>query len=180
MANSRLAGVRIFISRMSRIVTVVIALAPGLLRAQQQAPPAPVGPPGPQQESQQGPQQSEPGADPHAAEELAAQRQALGFLGYLDHGRYADSYSYTGMLIRNQLDREAFASKVEQARANAGALQSRELVDAGYTTSVPGAPEGQYVVLHYHSSFAKRPDTLETLTLALAKGYWRVDGWFIK
>src|ERR1700691_3835536 len=118
-------------------------------------------------------QQAGPADDPHAAEELAAQRQALGFLGYLDHGRYAESYSYTGMLIRNQLDREAFASKVEQARANAGALQSRELVDAGYTTSVPGAPQGQYVVLHYHSSFAKRPDSLETLTLALAKGYWR-------
>ncbi len=176
MSNSRLKGMHIYISRLSAIITVLIALAPGSLRAQQ----APPGSAGPQEPQQQGPQQPEPGADPHAAEELAAQRQALGFLGYLDHGRYADSYSYTGMLIRNQLDREAFASKVEQARANAGALQSRELVDAGYTTSVPDAPQGQYVVLHYHSSFAKRPDTLETLTLALAKGYWRVDGWYIK
>jgi hypothetical protein len=127
-----------------------------------------------------GPPQAEPGADPHIVEEQAAERQALGFLGYLDHGRFADSYAYTGMLIRSQLDREAFASEVEKARAGTGAIQSRELIDAGYATSVPGAPEGQYVVLHYHSSFAKRADTVETLTLAFANGYWRVSGWYIK
>jgi hypothetical protein len=131
-----------------------------------------------------GPQTNDPGpgpnVDPHTVEEQAAERQALGFLGYLDHGRFADSYAYTGMLIRSQLDREAFASQVEKARAGTGKIQSRELIDAGYATSVPGAPEGQYVVLHYHSSFAKRSDTVETLTLAFANGYWRVSGWYIK
>ena len=118
--------------------------------------------------------------DPHAAEELAAQRQALGFLGYLDQGRFADSYAYTGMLIRAQLDRDAFSAQIQKTRAGTGALQSRELIDAGYTTTVPGAPEGQYVVLHYHASFANRQDAVETLTLAFAKGYWRVVGYYIK
>jgi hypothetical protein len=162
---------RSFFLRLSASMIVLASLVLVPLLAQQASGPAPSGP---------APQQPEPGTDPHAPEELAAQRQALGFLGYLDHGRYADSYSYTGLLLRNQLDREAFASKVEQARANAGAIQSRELIDAGYTTSVPGAPQGQYVVLHYHSSFVKRPDTVETLTLVLSKGYWRIDGWYIK
>jgi hypothetical protein len=118
--------------------------------------------------------------DPHAADELAAQRQALGFLGYLDQGRYADSYSYTGMLIRTKLDRDAFSTQIQKARASTGALQSRELIDSAYTTTVPGAPEGQYVILHYHASFANRQDAVETVTLAFAKGYWRVDGYYIK
>jgi Protein of unknown function (DUF4019) len=126
------------------------------------------------------PQGAPEGDDPHIAEEQAAERQALGFLGYLDHGRFADSYAYTGMLIRAQMDREAFASQIEKTRLGVGALQARELIDAGYATSVPGAPEGQYVVLHYHSSFANRPDAVETLTLAFAKGYWRVSGYYIK
>jgi hypothetical protein len=124
--------------------------------------------------------QGPPQADPHAAEESAAQRQALGFLGYLDEGRFADSYAYTGMLLRARADREAFAAQIEKARAGTGALQARELIDATYNTSVEGAPEGQYVILHYHSNFASRPDTVETITLALAKGYWRVDGYYIK
>jgi hypothetical protein len=148
---------------------IVIALASAVPSFAQQAP---------------GPQTNDPGpapnVDPHAVEERAAERQALGFLGYLDHGRFADSYAYTGMLIRGQLDREAFASQVEKDRAGTGTIQSRELVDASYTTTLAGAPEGQYVVLRYHSSFANRPDTVETLTLAFAKGYWRVSGWYIK
>jgi hypothetical protein len=134
------------------------------LRAQQGPPPA-------------GAQQTN---DPHAPDELAAQRQALGFLGYLDQGRFADSYAYTGMLIRTQLDRDAFSTQIQKTRVGTGALQSRELIDAGYTTTVSGAPEGQYVVLHYHASFANRQDAVETLWLSLAKGYWRVVGYNIK
>ncbi len=114
------------------------------------------------------------------AEEQAAQRQALGFLGYLDHERYADSYAYTGMLIRAQLDRDAFATQIEKTRAGTGALLARELIDASYTTSVPGAPEGQYVVLHYGANFANRQEAVETVILAFAKGYWRVSGYYIK
>ena len=126
------------------------------------------------------PETAAPAQDPHAAQEAAAERQALGFLGYLDQGRYADSYAYTGMLIRAQTDEAAYAAQVEKARAGTGALQSRELMDANYTTSVQGAPEGQYVVLHYHASFANRTDTVETVVLALSKGYWRVSGYYIK
>jgi hypothetical protein len=130
--------------------------------------------------AQQGPPPSGAQQDPHAADELAAQRQALGFLGYLDQGRFADSYAYTGMLIRAQLDRDAFSTQIQKTRVGTGALQSRELIDAGYTTTVSGAPEGQYVVLHYHASFANRQDAVETLWLSLAQGYWRVVGYNIK
>jgi hypothetical protein len=150
---------------------VIVAVAAGLIHvhlfAAQAPPPA-------------GTQQAEPAADPHLAEEQAAERQALGFLGYLDHGRYADSYAYTGMLIRAQLDRDSFAKQLEKARAGTGPLVSRELIDASYTTTVPGAPDGQYVVLHYAASFANRQQAEETLTLSLAKGYWRVNGYYIK
>jgi hypothetical protein len=140
------------------------SLSPTQLRAQQGPPPG-------------GAQQAE---DPHAPDEVAAERQALGFLGYLDQGRYADSYAYTGMLIRTQLDRDAFSTQIQKTRVGIGALQSRELIDAGYSTTVPGAPEGQYVILHYHVSFAGRQDAVETVTLAFAKGYWRVAGYYIK
>jgi len=148
------------------VVAAGVVCAPAF--AVQQAPPP---------ETQQ---QAEPAGDPHIAEEEAAQRQALGFLGYLDHGRYADSYAYTGMLIRATNDRDSFARQIKKARAGTGALQSRSLIDASYATSVPGAPEGQYVLLHYDASFANRPEAVETLTLAFAKGYWRVSGYYIK
>jgi hypothetical protein len=149
------------------MVAVVVGLIPGRLVAAQTPP-------------QPGMQQAEPAADPHIVEEQAAERQALGFLGYLDHGRYADSYAYTGMLIRAQLDRDSFARQIEKTRAGTGALLSRELIDVSYTTTVAGAPEGEYVVLHYGASFANRQEAEETVILAFAKGYWRVSGYYIK
>jgi hypothetical protein len=149
------------------LVAVAAGLIHGRLFAQQTPPPAPT-------------QQGEPAADPHTAEEQAAERQALGFLGYLDHGRFANSYAYTGMLIRAQLDRDAYTRQLEKARAGVGALLSRELMDASYTTTMPGAPEGQYVVLDYGASFANRQQAVEKVTLAFAKGYWRVSGYYIK
>jgi hypothetical protein len=151
-------------SRWLAAFVLAAGLVPAPLRAQQGPPP-----PGNQQAD-----------DPHAADELAAQRQALGFVGYLDQGRFADSYAYTGMLIRTQLDRDAFSTQIQKTRAGAGALQSRELIDSAYTTTVSGAPEGQYVILHYHAGFANRPDAVETITLAFAKGYWRIVGYYIK
>jgi hypothetical protein len=155
-------------------VVLAAGLVPRPLRAQQ----------GPPTGVPQGPGTQEPGTqqanDPHAADELAAERQALGFVGYLDQGRFADSYAYTGMLIRAQLDRDAFSAQIQKTREGTGVLQSRELIDSAYTTTVPGAPEGQYVILHYHASFANRQDAVETVTLAFAKGYWRVAGYYIK
>jgi hypothetical protein len=146
-------------------------LAPAVLAASLVQPPL---------HAQQGPPPAGAQQDPHAPDELAAQRQALGFLGYLDQGRFADSYAYTGMLIRAELDRDAFSTQIQKTRVGTGALQSRELIDAGYTTTVSGGPEGQYVVLHYHASFANRQDAVETLWLSLAKGYWRIVGYNIK
>ncbi len=121
-----------------------------------------------------------PPDDPHAAEELAAQRQALGFLGYLDQGRYADSYAYTGMLIRAQLDRDAFAAKFRKhapgpapcSRASSSMpatprpCRGLRRVSTWSSTTTPALPTGQMAV--------------ETLTLAFAKGYWRVSGYYIK
>jgi hypothetical protein len=116
----------------------------------------------------------------HGATEQAAQRQALGFLGYLDQGRFADSYAYTGLLMRSQLDPQTYTSKIANMRTGVGPLQGRELIDAVPASIVPGAPEGQYIVLHYHANYQNLSDAVDTVTLAFAKGYWRVIGYYVK
>src|SRR6202453_2684775 len=71
-------------------------------------------------------QEAPQGGDPNATAEQAAERQALGFLGYLDQGRFADSYAYTGVLLRAQLDRDAYAAQIQKTRAGVGALLGRD------------------------------------------------------
>ncbi|NOX96543.1 MAG: DUF4019 domain-containing protein, partial [Nitrospirae bacterium] len=58
---------------------------------------------------------------------------------------------------------------------------SRELKSKRYRTSLPGAPDGKYVVIQFKSSFENKKSALETVTPMLDKdGKWRVSGYYIK
>ena len=60
-------------------------------------------------------------------------------------------------------------------------MGSRELLSAQHMTSLPGAPDGDYVVIQFKTSFANKKSAVETVTPMLEKdGVWRVSGYFIK
>jgi hypothetical protein len=57
----------------------------------------------------------------------------------------------------------------------------REIKSTQYTTTVPGAPDGQYVIIQYETSFENKKVAVETVTPMLDKdGTWRVSGYYIK
>jgi hypothetical protein len=57
----------------------------------------------------------------------------------------------------------------------------RALKNANYTKTLPGAPDGEYVVLQYETSFEHKQSAAETVTPTLDKdGKWPVSGYFIK
>ena len=67
------------------------------------------------------------------------------------------------------------------ARGPLGKLISRKEKSATFATSLPGAPDGQYVVIQYDSVFEHKRTAVETITPMLEKdGSWRVSGYFIK
>jgi len=48
-------------------------------------------------------------------------------------------------------------------------------------TSMPGAPDGEYVVIQFESSFANKKSAVETVTPMKGEdGVWRVSGYYIK
>jgi len=48
-------------------------------------------------------------------------------------------------------------------------------------TSVPGGPDGQYVIIEFAASFENKKTAIETVTPMLEKdGVWRVAGYYIK
>ena len=70
---------------------------------------------------------------------------------------------------------------MKSVRSQFGKVLSRKVKSAKYTTSLPGAPDGEYVVIQFDSSFANKKSAIETLTPALDKdGKSRVSGYFIK
>ncbi len=66
-------------------------------------------------------------------------------------------------------------------RKQVGALVSRKLKSAQYATSLPGAPDGKYVVIQYDSTFQNKRAAVETVTPMLDQdGKWRVSGYYIR
>jgi hypothetical protein len=116
--------------------------------------------------------------DAATTEAQAASRE---WLAFVDAGNYAKSWDAAAALFKNKVTKSDWESAVGAAREPLGALKERKLESAEYTERLPGAPDGEYVVITYHTSFANRPSATETITPTRdADGHWRVSGYFIK
>jgi hypothetical protein len=114
-------------------------------------------------------------------ETTAAVTAATNWLAGLDAGGYAQSWDQAGELFRNALPRDTWAQQVQAVRKPLGALQSRTLKSATAHTSLPGAPDGNYVVIEFETAYEHKRGAVETVTPQLEKdGQWRVVGYFVR
>jgi hypothetical protein len=117
----------------------------------------------------------------HSKSEDLAKESAAAWLMLIDTGKYADSWQHAARTFKTHISKKQWESAFRASRSPLGALQSRKLKSASYKTSLPGAPDGQYVVLQYESSFEHKQSAIETVTPMLdVDGTWRVSGYFIK
>jgi Protein of unknown function (DUF4019) len=123
-------------------------------------------------------------SDARAANQAAveqATKAAASWLKLLDNGDYRACYLQASEIVKDHLSEDAFVQQFSAARKMLGAVVSRKLKVAQYATSLPGAPDGQYVVMEYDTSFANKKSATETVTPMLDNdGQWRVSGYFIK
>jgi len=111
----------------------------------------------------------------------AAEAAAESWLKFVDSGDYSQSWVEASSLFKAAVTEKEWEQKVKAARQPLGALFDRKLKSAEYKTTLPGAPDGQYVVIQYDSSFANKKSAVETVTPMMDKdGQWRVSGYFIK
>jgi hypothetical protein len=77
--------------------------------------------------------------------------------------------------------REKWVDALNAVRSPLGRLGSRTLKSATATKTLPGAPDGDYFVFQYDTSFEHKQAAVETVTAVLDDdGAWRVGGYFIK
>jgi hypothetical protein len=112
--------------------------------------------------------------------EDAAGVAALEWLTALDRGQYEVTWNEAAPLFKVQVDKEQWVKTASGVREPLGKLHSRTLKSATYSTNLPGAPDGEYVVLQFDSSFANKASAVETITPMLADGVWRVSGYFVR
>jgi hypothetical protein len=113
--------------------------------------------------------------------EKAAVEAADAWLLLLDGGKYAETWDEAAAYVKALSSKEDWLKTFQAARQPLGKLVSRDLESKTYTTSAPGAPDGQYVIIQYKTSFENKKSAIETVTPMLDKdGKWRVSGYYIK
>src|SRR5215470_7123173 len=110
----------------------------------------------------------------------AAKKSAESWLAVVDKGDYVTSYDEAASIFKLRVTKEDWLQKVRGARSPLGKVTSRKLKGTQYKTSLPGAPNGEYVVIQYGTSFENKRSAVETITPTLDKdAQWRVSGYFI-
>jgi len=103
------------------------------------------------------------------------------WLKLVDNDQYAKSWDTAAEFFRNAVSKEQWNQSLNAVRKPLGKLIKRNVKSKQYTTSLPGAPDGEYVVIQYETSFENRKSSVETVTPMLDKdGKWRVSGYYIK
>jgi hypothetical protein len=120
-----------------------------------------------------------------AAEKHDEVQQALAaanaWLALVDAGKYSESWDEAAEYLKNAVPRKDLVRSLTAARKPLGKLTSRMVQATQYQTSLPGAPDGQYVIIQYKSSMENKRAAVETVTPMLDKDKrWRVSGYYIR
>jgi hypothetical protein len=123
-------------------------------------------------------------AGPLAAQDPRAslvQETARAWLADTDRGDAAQSWKNAGKQFHDAITVERWAESLKAARAPLGALSQRAQIGTQFHKNIPGAPDGEYAIVLFRTTFAKKLNSRETVTLEHEPdGAWRVIGYLIQ
>ena len=119
------------------------------------------------------------------AEDVSAEAPAVvaaeAWLKLVDDGQYAGSWEQAAEYFRAIMKQQAWEDSIASLRESLGKVITRTLKTQKYVTSMPGAPDGEYVVIQFTTSFENKESAVETVTPMIDEdGVWRVSGYYIK
>jgi hypothetical protein len=103
------------------------------------------------------------------------------WLALVDARKNANSWKEASRYFKNADKQDQWEQSLQSARQPLGELISRNLSSKVYTKTLPGAPDGEYVIMQFEASFQNKKSALETVTCVKEKdGHYRVAGYYIK
>jgi hypothetical protein len=103
------------------------------------------------------------------------------WLALSDANNGAATWDQAAPSFRAAVSKEGWSEALKQARQPFGAIKSRKLVSSEFKHSLPGAPDGEYVVIQYDTQFEHKAHAVETVVpMRDQDGSWKVSGYFVK
>ncbi len=117
----------------------------------------------------------------HEADIEAAAEAALSWLELVDDGDYEASWEAAAEALKSQVTLEQWNAAIGDARSQVDPLGERTRTDARYTTELPGAPAGEYVVFQFRTEASGDRTVGETVVpMKQEDGSWEVSGYFVQ
>lgn len=113
------------------------------------------------------------------ASEPQAIDSATDWLKVVDAGKYAESWNRSAPMFQRQLSTQEWESALERVRTPLGKPLTRKVKTSSEHNSLPGAPDGEYIVVDLETSFQNKKSALETVTVLKTGDQWQVVGYFI-
>ena len=104
---------------------------------------------------------------------------AQAWLNLLDKAKYAKCWDGTIDFFKKSISKEDWLEEMKTKRKPFGKAVSRKLEFQRQLPMLPGAPEGNYLLMRYNTNFAEKTAS-ETLTLLESGGVWTVIDYSIK
>ena len=103
------------------------------------------------------------------------------WLATIDSNNYELSWEKSAEIFKKSVTKENWVKALKGIRTPLGKIKSRELLTNEFKTSLPGAPNGEYVIIVYKTNFENKENSYETITPMKDKdGEWRISGYYIK
>lgn len=115
-------------------------------------------------------------ADPQAD----ATNAAKAWLALVDAGNFAQSWTDSSGLMQTRISKADWIKAAQPIHDQLGPVQAREPAGVEMMKSLPGAPDGDYAIVHFKTKFAKKADAKETVTMMMDGGKWKSAGYFIQ
>lgn len=105
---------------------------------------------------------------------------AIKWLDVVDSGEYVESWNEAAPYFQTQISSDQWDQALKKVRKPLGKVITREVTTSSSHTSLPGVPEGDYVVVLLSTSFEHKSSATETVTVGKVGDNWRAIGYFIK
>jgi hypothetical protein len=115
--------------------------------------------------------------DPRAIE---AQQAARAWLAIADKLDAEASYRAAGPKFRSVLTPERWRDAVRLVRTPLGAMEQRSVTGTEFATRLKGQPDGEYALIAFRTSWAKKAVGRELVSVERAQGRWQVVGYVIQ
>ncbi len=106
---------------------------------------------------------------------------AQSWLVLLDKGQYQEGWEAGSFYFRVMIPFDRWVKIVQSTRKENGDVISRKVHDTERVSSLPGAPEGDYIIVTFRTDYWNKKNAVETVvTTRDSDGIWRVSGYTIE